>query len=175
MLSFIKAATRSSSPGCSRQALRYIENSVSLSASAGGKNILTADPPPAEQLQQARQQVRSILGREALRPTRLIGVAGTVTTLATVELQLADYDSDAVNGMKLHRQQIQAQLDSFVGRPLQQRRQIVGLDPKRADVIIGGALIVDEILAHYSVEQLTVCDRGVRWGLAHELSRGLAG
>ena len=62
-------------------------------------------------------------------------------------------------------------LDRFAALSLKRRRQIVGLDPKRADVIIGGTLIVDELMRFCGQQELIVCDRGVRWGLAHELAR----
>ena len=102
-----------------------------------------------------------------------MGVAGTVTTLATVKLALAEYDTEQVNGLPLERGEIARQIDRYAGMALSARRGIVGLGPQRADVILGGALIVDGVLEHFGSERLRVCDRGVRWGLARQLAREL--
>jgi exopolyphosphatase/guanosine-5'-triphosphate,3'-diphosphate pyrophosphatase len=54
--------------------------------------------------------------------------------------------------------------------PLSERRGLPGLEPKRADVIVAGAVLVERVLAWSGRSELTVSDRGVRWGLAAELA-----
>ena len=61
-----------------------------------------------------------------------------------------------------------AALHRFRTVPLAERRQIPGLEPKRADVIIGGALLLSRLLAHFHADQFTVSARGLRYGLLAE-------
>lgn len=100
----------------------------------------------------------------------LVGVAGTVTTLAAMELGLEPYASDAVHGLSLAESTVNAWMQRLSESTLQQRLRFKGLEPKRADVIVAGAAIVSAVLKHYKVDRFTVSDRGVRWGLIEELS-----
>ncbi len=156
-------------------------SSLELGAVRLTERYLGGDPPLAAELEVARAEVSARLGELPAtfdpRPATsgaeqaLVGVAGTVTTLATVKLALAEYDTEQVNGLPLERGEIAAQIACYAGMALAERRAIVGLEPQRADVILGGALIVDGVLEHFGAERLRVCDRGVRWGLARELVR----
>lgn len=110
-------------------------------------------------------------GSVADRP-RVVGVAGTVTTLAALLLEIAPYDGARVHGSRLARADISALTARLAGLSLQERRALPALDPGRADVIVAGGVLVDEILAWADASELIVSDRGVRWGLAHELLRG---
>jgi exopolyphosphatase/guanosine-5'-triphosphate,3'-diphosphate pyrophosphatase len=55
--------------------------------------------------------------------------------------------------------------------PLDSRRRVAGMEPKRADVIVAGGIIALALLDHWNVCEVVVSDRGVRWGLAEELAR----
>ncbi|MCC6747445.1 MAG: Ppx/GppA family phosphatase [Deltaproteobacteria bacterium] len=131
------------------------------------------DPPTPDELRAVAADVaRSLATLPATfssPPARLIGVAGTVTTLATVELGLARYDADRVNGCVLSREQVAGVIDRLAALPLVERRGVIGLEPARADVIVAGALIVKTVAEHFGLSAVTVSDRGVRWGRAAEL------
>ena len=143
---------------------------------------LKSNPPTAAEAAAMIGDLDRAIGRSELPndlgPTPIVGLAGTVTTLAAVSLGLEPYDPDRVQGMRLSRAEIERQLGLYLTLPLATRRQIRGLDPRRADVIAGGAAVVARILARFapaqagplgpSVEML-VSDRGIRWGLAFEL------
>jgi exopolyphosphatase/guanosine-5'-triphosphate,3'-diphosphate pyrophosphatase len=103
---------------------------------------------------------------------RLIGVAGTVTTLAAVEQALAAYDPERVHGAPLARAQVERLVERLAALPLAERARLPGMEPKRADVIVAGAVVVAEAMALTGFETLTVSDRGVRWGLAYEALAG---
>jgi exopolyphosphatase / guanosine-5'-triphosphate,3'-diphosphate pyrophosphatase len=100
---------------------------------------------------------------------RLVGVAGTVTTLAAVEQAIPKYDGDLVHGSSLARAQIEELVGRLAALPLAVRARLPGMEPKRADVIVAGAVVVAEAMALTGYETLTVSDRGVRWGLVYEL------
>ena len=134
-----------------------------------------SDPPTGEELSALRAAARSQLDALPASPwsaRRLVGLAGTVTTLATMRLELARYDSAQVNGLTLTRAQIEQRLGQLAAMPLSQRRQVAGLSPGRADIIVAGVCIVAEIMARFGMDELLVSDRGVRWGLLWELAAG---
>jgi exopolyphosphatase/guanosine-5'-triphosphate,3'-diphosphate pyrophosphatase len=100
----------------------------------------------------------------------LVGVAGTVTTLAAIELALPSYDSARVHGFTLTRAAVDALAKRLATLTVAQRLELAGLEPKRADVIVVGAAILRSILDWSGRAELVVSDRGVRWGLAERLS-----
>ena len=101
-------------------------------------------------------------------PEALVAMGGAVTNLAAVKHELATYDPDVVQGAVLDRAEIDRQIELYRTRTSEQRRSIVGLQPKRADVILAGACIVRTVLAKLSCDALTVSDRGLRHGLLEE-------
>jgi exopolyphosphatase/guanosine-5'-triphosphate,3'-diphosphate pyrophosphatase len=101
-----------------------------------------------------------------------IGIAGTMTTLAAVSLGLAAYDSQRVHGHSMPRDEVRRVVNLLGSMDLKSRRNLPGLEPKRADVIVSGGLIALALLDHWSAASVTISDRGVRWGLAHELACG---
>ena len=105
-------------------------------------------------------------GRPA--PDAIVGMGGAITNLAAVKHELAPYDPDVVQGAVLDRREIDRQIEIYRTRTAEQRREIVGLQPARAEVILAGACIVRTVLALLGRESLTVSDRGLRHGLLAE-------
>ena len=95
-----------------------------------------------------------------------IGVAGTITSLAALEL--GRYDPEEVHGYRLSREGVEAQLERLASLPLAERRELPGLEPERAPVIVGGAVIVDEVLRRYGLEELDVSEHDLLHGAALE-------
>jgi exopolyphosphatase/guanosine-5'-triphosphate,3'-diphosphate pyrophosphatase len=102
---------------------------------------------------------------ERPEPDAVIGMGGTVTNLAAVKLGLARYDPESIQGAVLDLAEIEEQIERYRTRSADERRAIVGLQPARAEVILGGACIVRTILAKLGAEALTVSDRGLRHGV----------
>ena len=98
-----------------------------------------------------------------------VGIAGTVTTLAAVALDMDPYDGTRVHGHTMTHDEVRAVVERLAAAPLAERRKIRGLEPKRADVIVAGGLLVLETLEAFGARELRVSDRGVRWGLAESL------
>jgi exopolyphosphatase/guanosine-5'-triphosphate,3'-diphosphate pyrophosphatase len=92
-------------------------------------------------------------------------MGGAVTNLTAVSYRMAKYDPDVVQGTILHRSEIERQIELYRSTPVEARREIVGLQPKRADVILAGACIVRTIMDKLGKDSLTVSDRGLRHGL----------
>ena len=121
-----------------------------------------SDPLAPGELSAVRARVRDALA--SVTPPRgafqLIGVAGTVTTLAALARP-----AERLHGARLDRALVEAQAERLARLPLALRIGLANLDPARADVIPVGAAIVSEVLAWSGAAALTVSERGVRWGL----------
>jgi len=128
------------------------------------------DVVSAETLEQAKQAIAGDLGRldDRGRPDAVVGMGGAVTNMAAVKHALDPYDPDVVRGTVLDRAELDRQIELYRSRPAAARRSIVGLQPKRADVILAGALIVRTIVDKLGADSLTVTDRGLRDGVLFE-------
>ena len=98
-------------------------------------------------------------------PAALIGMGGAVTNLAAIKLGLREYDPDAVHGARLTRADVEHEIEHLSRLTAAQRRQIVGLQPARAEVILAGACIVRTVLDVLGMDTLAVSDRALRHGL----------
>ncbi|MDP7423501.1 MAG: Ppx/GppA phosphatase family protein [bacterium] len=98
-------------------------------------------------------------------PDLLIGISGTVTTMGAVFHAMSDYRPEIIRGTVLTAAEVDRQIDLFRVLPLEKRKEIIGLEPKRADIILAGAAIVRSVLRVMGVESLTISDRGLRHGL----------
>ena len=98
-------------------------------------------------------------------PGALVGMGGAVTNITAVMLGLATYDPAKVQGAVIDRTEIDRQIELYRTISAEERRQIVGLQPKRAEVILAGACIVRTIMEKLRKSSLTVSDRGLRHGL----------
>jgi exopolyphosphatase/guanosine-5'-triphosphate,3'-diphosphate pyrophosphatase len=98
-------------------------------------------------------------------PDVLVGMGGAVTNLAAVMHGLATYDPDRVQGTVLDRSELDRQIELYRAASAEERRRIVGLQPKRAEVILAGACIVRTIMDKLGKSSLSVSDRGLRHGV----------
>jgi exopolyphosphatase/guanosine-5'-triphosphate,3'-diphosphate pyrophosphatase len=98
-------------------------------------------------------------------PDCLVGMGGAVTNITAVMQRLANYDPDKVQGSVIVRTEVDRQIELYRGLPAAERRQIIGLQPKRAEVILAGACIVRTIMDKLRMAAVSVSDRGLRHGL----------
>jgi exopolyphosphatase/guanosine-5'-triphosphate,3'-diphosphate pyrophosphatase len=98
----------------------------------------------------------------------LVGIAGTFTTLSAVEKKLVCYTHGEVHGSRLTLTEVRRQVALFQGKTIAERKAITGLEPKRADVILAGASLIERIMTLFHSERVIVSDQGVRYGLLHE-------
>ncbi len=124
----------------------------------------------ADVLAAALAAIGADLERLDRRPTpdALVGMGGAVTNLTAVKHELATYDPEVVQGAVLDRAEIDRQIELYRTRTGEERRGIVGLQPKRAEVILAGACIVRTVLEKLGCDALTVSDRGLRHGVLEE-------
>jgi len=141
--------------------------SVDIGAVRLTERHLPSDPPTDEELEACAAAVRSVLAHGP-RPERAIGVAGTITSLAALDLALTEYDPERVHGHRLSLDGLQRQLSRLAAMPLAERRQVPALDPERAPVIVAGAVILHEVLAHFGLEEIEASERDILHGAALE-------
>lgn len=98
----------------------------------------------------------------------LVGVGGTVTTLAAIDQQLAVYDSKRVHGYSLSAISVNRILKMLNGMDIEERRKVPGLRPERADIIIAGVNIVKSILDSLGLARMIVSECDILYGLALE-------
>ena len=108
-------------------------------------------------------------------PVTLIGTAGTVTTLTAMSLGLKSYDPTIVHGHRLTMLALDQQIGRLRASTQADRENMAGLDPKRADVVLAGACILQQIALAARAPEILVSDRGIRWGLVYEIALRLAG
>jgi exopolyphosphatase / guanosine-5'-triphosphate,3'-diphosphate pyrophosphatase len=148
----------------------HATHSANVGAVRLTERFVRADPPTPAEREAMRDATREALGPFAGGPLRgeLVGVAGTITTIAALSLGVHPYDGARVHGARLGRAEVEATLDRLAALPLAERKQLPGLDPARADVIVAGGELLNAVLALCAAKALYVSDRGVRWGLAAE-------
>lgn len=132
---------------------------------------VTADPPTAEEMAAMRASAKAAFASVPAYASDVppVGIAGTMTTLAALSLEMADYDGARVHGLTLPVTEMERVAKELAAVPLVERSKLPGLEPKRADVIVAGSLIALAYLEHVGAEAVTISDRGVRWGLAEAL------
>lgn len=101
-----------------------------------------------------------------LRPEAAIGVAGTVTTLATLDLGLDEEDPELVHGHRLAATTVAEQTGRLEAMTVEEIRALRGMHPDRAPVITAGAVVVRETLAHFALAALEVSEHDIMHGAA---------
>jgi exopolyphosphatase/guanosine-5'-triphosphate,3'-diphosphate pyrophosphatase len=140
------------------------------------ERFMRSDPPQEPELDAIVRTVDEALERLGWQftPDRLIGIAGTVTTICAVALGLESYDHAVVHGRELSLDEVHATLRRFISMPLNDRKKLPGLHEARADVIIAGTIILDRVMEYFKANSVTVSDQGVRWGLVWRELEGSA-
>jgi exopolyphosphatase/guanosine-5'-triphosphate,3'-diphosphate pyrophosphatase len=165
--------------GSTELALGQDEPAVSLSMDVGAVRMteseLHGDPPAAEELANAIAVAQAHLDDALLAAPELaaagtvVGIAGTITTVAAVELGLATYDPEVIHGFELTRDAAEDVFRTLATEPLADRVHNPGLPRARADVIVGGCCILVTILRRLHVPAIRISDRNILDGMVESL------
>jgi len=141
--------------------------SVNVGAVRYTEKYRLADMVTAEQLNAVLAALAADLAKLDNRPVpdTLVGMGGAITNMAAVKHGIAKYDPAIIQGSVIERAEVERQIQMYSSKSLEQRRAIVGLQPKRADVILAGACIVKTVMDKLRKDSLSVSDRGLRHGL----------
>jgi exopolyphosphatase/guanosine-5'-triphosphate,3'-diphosphate pyrophosphatase len=137
------------------------------------ERFFTTDPPSGAELDAAAEYIRGLLQkveREArCRAAKTwLGLAGTVTSLAARDAGLSVYDPNVTHGYSLRRERIEQMHAELTQLSLEQRARWL-IEPKRAGVILGGSVILREVLRFFGLSEITVSERDILDGLVASL------
>jgi exopolyphosphatase/guanosine-5'-triphosphate,3'-diphosphate pyrophosphatase len=142
---------------------------------------LASDPPAAEELSNAIGEATQMFD-DLLRTvpafseaTTLVGVAGTITTVAAVEIGLLEWDRDQIHHFELTRAAAEDVFRTLATEPLADRLHNPGLEPARADVIVGGCCVLVALLRTLGADRLLVSEADILDGLVQSLAERLDG
>ena len=119
---------------------------------------------------------RATLARRGATPGRLLGTSGTVTTLASLHLDLPSYDRRAVDGLVVPVDAMRSLSQRLAGMTVAERAALPCIGPERADLVVAGCAILETIIDLWPAARVSVADRGIREGIlrslmAHELDQ----
>jgi exopolyphosphatase / guanosine-5'-triphosphate,3'-diphosphate pyrophosphatase len=156
----------------SAEARMYSAISLDIGSVRLTERFLKTSPPAPDGLERAAAYADEMLDGAGVDFGSIgtwIGVAGTVTQLAGVYLELPDYDRDRVHGTKIPIRDIRPLLDKLTGLTVSQLRALPTMHPNRADVITGGTLIVARVAARLNVPDLIISESDILDGIALDL------
>ena len=144
---------------------------------AATERFLHDDPPSARSIEELKihstEIFRKTAGEWAWGGDHLcIGVAGTISTLAMIDLELPEYDPARVHGHRLGLDNVRRLADALLGMKAERRREIPGIQPKRADIIHAGSAILLALMEAFGIGAILVSECDIRYGLLQrEISR----
>lgn len=141
------------------------------------EKFLASDPPAPEELARARAWIHEKMAswfadqaKEAADLERVVAVAGTATTVVSIRDRMETYDSSRVHKARVSRQELLEVYERLAALPLSERKQVVGLDPKRAPVMVAGLLILLEVLDFAGIDAFTVSETDILHGITLAVS-----
>ncbi len=141
------------------------------------EKFLASDPPAPEELARARAWIHEKMAswfaeqaKEAASLERVVAVAGTATTVVSIRERMETYDSSRVHKARVSRQDLLEVYERLAALPLSKRMQVVGLDPKRAPVMVAGLLILLEVLDFAGIDAFTVSETDILHGITLAVS-----
>jgi exopolyphosphatase/guanosine-5'-triphosphate,3'-diphosphate pyrophosphatase len=133
------------------------------------ERFLRSDPPSAPELAAAGAYVRGLL--PGYRASHLIGVAGTVTTLAALDLGLAEYEPERTHGHRISFTSVERELARLASLTVAERAEIPGIEPGRAAVIVAGIVVLSELMDAYGFTEIEASERDILHGAALAAAR----
>jgi exopolyphosphatase/guanosine-5'-triphosphate,3'-diphosphate pyrophosphatase len=135
------------------------------------ERFLSADPPEPAQMESAASEVRALLERAIEEETglagaaQLVGLAGTVACLAAVDQNLAEYSRERQHHYRLTLARVEAMLERLAATDSPGRRRIAGVEPDRADVIVGGTIVLVEVMRRFGFDECLTSEADILDGL----------
>ncbi len=132
------------------------------------ERFLKHNPPYQEEIFQCREAIRSALAKQKIKMPKkavAVGVAGTITSLAAIDLQLDEPQIDQLNGHSIDRLNLSKSIEIF---SLHTYDQLLELNPEvlkgRQDIFLAGLLILEEFLKYYKLDEIITSTGGIRHG-----------
>jgi exopolyphosphatase/guanosine-5'-triphosphate,3'-diphosphate pyrophosphatase len=145
--------------------------SVSLS-----ERFIKSDKPTHSELKDmqgyVKDRIRPVINKIRVKDgLTLVGVAGTITTIAAIDLKLETYDSEVIHQHILKGRRVNNIYHLLCSLTLKERRRVPGLQPERADIIIGGTAVLVEIMDLLEIKSLIVSEQDILDGIIYSLTK----
>lgn len=170
---FITTGPETRDPGHEKQKISIV--SVPIGCVSLTERFIRSDPASTGEIERLRRETHKVLKKDLLpsiyaRPHDRVFVAtgGTATTLAAMQLKLEHYDPVRIHGLRLKIDELRNLIHHIVPKAIEERKKLLGLAPERADVILAGAEVIHEAMSCLGYWDVTISDRGVKWGLFYE-------
>jgi len=124
---------------------------------------ISEDPPSVKNLEFLREEIDRVIDDFIKRNNqylfdKAIGIGGTITTLSGINLKMGVYNPDEIQGSLLTLKALDEMINDFVKKSLDTRKAIVGLDPKRGDIIIAGSIILQRLMCKFNFDKIFISD-----------------
>lgn len=134
------------------------------------ERFISHDPPTQQEIADVQAAIHAGLDKLPTPEGELVALAGTATTVAALHLGMTTYDGSRVEGLRIPTARVRELVMDLGRRSVAERALLPGLDPRRADVIFAGALILVCTAERAGVSDVVVSDRGVRFGVLEDLA-----
>lgn len=153
--------------------------SVDVGCVRMSERFLTADPPSPVSVGRMESHIvgrlkPAIAGLLSARPVLAVGLAGTVTTISGINLGLEAYDTERIHHSRLSRGEVEEIFMKLASVPIEERRRVMGLEPARADIIVGGAAVLRVIMDLAGLDEILVSEKDILDGLVLDLYQRVA-
>lgn len=139
------------------------------------ERFLKHDPPTASEVDEAKKEIHRLLDDAAAKQPAFgaqrtfVGLAGTVAALASLDQRLEHYDRDRLHHYRLTKEAITEMTRALAAEPSAARVRRPGMEKGRADVIAGGALIVEAVMSHFGFDACLTSESDILDGLVASL------
>lgn len=143
--------------------------SLELGAVVLTDRFLKSDPPAVNELEKLQRHIRKSLkltfNGKRISVDSLIGSGGTVTAVGCMAMQIRKDNYVSIHGYEVLRSEVVHLLAMLLRKDLKERRTIPGLNQDRADIIVAGTVVIDELMRFFEANRVLVNERGIREGL----------
>lgn len=148
-------------------------SSINIGAIKITERFLNVNPIPIDNIISAKSYIKNLIQASIknITPKELICIGGTAINLAHIVNRIPIESTDNIHAKIISIADVNKAVETLSNMTLNQRRLITGLDPKRADIIIGGILIIESFASEMKLDQIKISIRGLRHALLYDLLR----
>ena len=153
----------------------FLAKSIDIGCVRLSEDYLQSDPPESQEVILLNKAIKekiekSLTDFKKYKNFIIIGLAGTISALISISLGLKKYNMEKINYQTIDIKKIKIIFENLCNLSLAERKKITGLEPKRADVILGGAAIVIKVLEYFKKERIIVCENDILDGIIYSLA-----
>jgi len=141
----------------------FYKRSLDIGAVRMTEQFIKSDPVDLDESRRLKKYVRNIIESElgniaSFEKGIAVGIGGTITTLGAIKLKMENYNRGKIHLSRIGLDEIGEMISEFAECPLESRRNIIGLDSERADIIYAGSIILHEVMDFFGCKDIIVSD-----------------